>query len=100
MNQHRNYHYSITIQTHDEAVLHCLRALSQYAQIDGNKRIPWGGTKKQDWELDDHKATFHFSRTEYRNNFTKETKRLLPENLFKIEKTSDNDPAQPQNSEW
>lgn len=99
MSQHHNYHYSITVQTHDEAVLHCLRALSQYAQVDGNKRIPWGGTKKQNWELEDHKVTFYFSKTAYRNSFIEEVKRLLSESLFKIEKTNDNDPAQPQKSE-
>lgn len=98
MSQHSNYHYSITIKTDDEAVLHCLRALSQYAQINGNKRIPWGGTKKEDWNREGHRATFHFSKTEYRDNFTKEIKRLLSENLYKIEKTNDNDPAEPQNS--
>ena len=39
MSQHYLYHYSVTIKTDDEAVLHCLRSLSQYAQETGNARI-------------------------------------------------------------
>ena len=81
MNQHAEYHYSITIRTYDEAVLHCLRALSQYAQDTGNRRIPWGGTKKEDWELDNHCVTFHFSKPEYRDIFKKEVSRILPRSL-------------------
>ena len=96
MSQHDNYHYSVSILTDDEALLHCLRALSQYAQVDGNTRIPWGGTKKGDWERENHRATFRFSRTAYRNCFIKEIQRLLPNTLFKIVGTNDSDPAKPQ----
>jgi len=96
MNQHTKYHYSITIKTDDEALLHCLRALSQYAQATGNKRIPWGGTKKGDWERDNHCVTFHFSKPEYRNIFMKEVSRLLPRSLWKKIDEKDDDPAIPQ----
>jgi hypothetical protein len=64
MSQHAEYHYSVSIKTDDEAVLNCVRALSQYAQRSGNPRIPWGGTKKEDWKRDDHCVTFHFSKPE------------------------------------
>jgi len=43
MSQHAEFRYSVRIKTDDLAVLHCLRALSQFAQKTGNKRIPWGG---------------------------------------------------------
>ena len=87
---------SITIKTNDLAVLHCLRALSQYAQRTGNSRIPWGGTKKEDWERDNHCVTFHFSKPEYRSAFIHEAARLLPGELWGIIGTDDADPATPQ----
>lgn len=96
MKQHAKYHYSVTIKTDDEAVLQCLRALSQYAQITGNKRIPWGGTKKGDWEQHDHCVTFHFSEPEYRDSFMKETSRLLAKDLWRKVGENDSDPATPQ----
>jgi len=96
MNRHAKYHYSVTIKTDDEAILQCLRALSQYAQITGNKRIPWGGTKKRDWEKDNHRVTFHFSKREYRDSFIEEASRLLAIDLWKKVSENDNDPATPQ----
>jgi hypothetical protein len=96
MSQHLEYRYSITIKTDDDPVLHCLRALSQYAQISGNKRIPWGGTKKEDWERDGHRATFHFSQPTYRQIFIEQVSRILPKNLWEQVAESDHDPAAPQ----
>lgn len=96
MSQHYKYHYSVTIHTDDEAIVHCLRALSQYAQREGNVRIPWGGTKKQDWLRNRHSVTFHFSSPEYRKIFTDEASRLLPTVLWEIIDEDDNKPATPQ----
>lgn len=97
MNQHIEYHYSVTIKTDDEPVLNCLRALSQYAQVTGNNRIPWGRTKKEDWERDKHCVTFRFSTPEYREKFMNEVYRLfplsIPNNLWEKIKKNDNDPA-------
>jgi len=96
MSQHFKYHYSVTINTDDLAALHCLRALSQYAQVTGNKWIPWGGTNEEDWRRDDHCVTFHFSSPDYRESFVKEASRLLPRKLWKIVSESDNNPASPR----
>jgi hypothetical protein len=96
MSQHARYKYSVTIKTDDLAVLHCLRALSAYAQITGNTRIPWGGTKKSDWERDNHHVTFHFSKPEYRESFIKEVFRLLPKESWEEVSQSNNDPATSQ----
>lgn len=93
---HRDFHYSVTIQTDDLALLGCLRALSQHAQATGNARIPWGGTKKQDWERDRHHATFHFTSTTYRDDFLHHARRLLPEKMWRVTEQSDDDPASPQ----
>jgi hypothetical protein len=96
MSQHHLYHFSVTVHTDDLALLNCLRALSQHVQVTGNARIPWGGTKREDWEKQQHQATFRFSSDEYRVNFLKEAKRLLPSNLWKVIAQDDNDPASPQ----
>lgn len=96
MSEHDKYHYSIKIKTDDEAVLQCLRALSLYAQSTGNNRIPWGGTKKGDWERDNHRVTFHFSTPKYREKFLEEVFRLLPKKLWDKIDEKDNDPAIPQ----
>lgn len=96
MSQHSRYHYSITIKTDDEVVLHCLRALSQFAQKDGNVRIPWGGTKKRDWEGSYHEVKFHFSSPKYRRTFLEEARRLLSVELWKKLSENDSDPAKPQ----
>jgi hypothetical protein len=95
MSQHIKYKYSVTIKTDDLAVLHCLRALSAHAQLTGNSRIPWGGTKKGDWKRDNHHATFHFSKPEYRESFIEEASRLLPKDLWEKVGWSDDDPAKP-----
>lgn len=92
MNQHTLYHYSVTVETEDEVVLHCLRAISDYAQTLGNKRIVWGGTKKKDWQRNNHHVTFHFSNPEYRLTFKNGANRLMP-GKFRLVSESNNDPA-------
>ena len=96
MSQHAKYRFSITISTDDEAVLQCLRALSLYAQATGNNRIPWGGTKRKDWERGNHRITFHFSATEYRTKFKEEALRVLTLGSWQKIGERDDDPAIPQ----
>jgi hypothetical protein len=93
---HKEYHYSVTIHTDDLALLDCLRALSQHAQSSGNARIPWGGTKREDWQRRSHHATFHFSSTSYREEFLRQSRRLLPQDLWRLTAQRDDDPAKPQ----
>ena len=78
MIQHSKVHYRATVKTDDLAVLHCLRSISQYAQKNGNKRIPWGGTKKTDWQDAAHRVTFRFTSSDYRRDFFAQLDRLLP----------------------
>ena len=96
MTQHHLYHFSITVRTDDLALLNCLRALSAHVQVTGNARIPWGGTKKSDWESQQHQVTFRFSSDKYRQDFINESKRLLPQSAWSIVGQSDDDPAAPQ----
>ena len=93
---HAAYKYSITVTSDDLAVVNCLRSLSQYSQQSGNNRIPWGGTKDQDWKRDSHSVTFRFTTPEYRLGFVAEARRLLPVSLWSVVRESDNDPAHPQ----
>jgi hypothetical protein len=96
MSDHALHKFSVTVHTDDLAVVGCLRALAQYSQKTGNNRIPWGGTKDQDWQRDKHQVTFRFSSPTYRDGFLIEIRRLLPENLWTVSQTSDSDPALPQ----
>lgn len=96
MSLHSTYRFSVTLHSEDLAVVNCLRALSQYSQATGNNRIPWGGTKDQDWKREKHNVTFHFSAPEYRAQFLAEAKRLLPASLWSVSAQSDNDPAKRQ----
>jgi hypothetical protein len=96
MNEHQRFKYSATIHTEDEAVLNCLRALAQFTSRDGNARISWGGTKKQQWESAGHTAAFRFTSPEWHNHFLVEYARLLPHDLWHMTSNSDNDPATPQ----
>jgi len=95
MSEHSQYRYSITVETNDEVVLHCLRAISQYAQEEGYKQIAWGGTSKKDWLQNNNRVTFHFSKPEYRITFKNEAFRLM-RTLWRVICESDNDPATPQ----
>ena len=94
--QHAHYRYSVTIRTDDHALLGCFRALSQHCQHSGNVRIPSGGTKDEDWERDDHRVTFRFTRPRYRQDFVEQANRIFPHELWQEVGRSDNDPAIPQ----
>ena len=96
MSQHAQYHYSVTIGSNDLAVVGCLRSLAQHCQQSGNPRIPWGGTKKEDWLAAGRRVTFRFSNATYREDFLAQAKRLLPTGLYKVESMDDVDPATPQ----
>lgn len=93
---HADYKFSVTMKSDDLALVNCLRALSAHSQRTGNTRIPWGGTKEEDWRRDGHCVTFHFNRKDYRSSFMGEVSRLLPGNLWSVVNQSDNDPAKKQ----
>ena len=93
---HAAYKFSVTVKSDDLAVVNCLRSLSQYSQKSGNNRIPWGGTKDEDWKRAGNTVTFRFTTTEFRSGFVAECRRLLPCPLYSVVRESDNDPARPQ----
>ena len=67
-----------------------------YSQKTGNNTIPWGGTKNEDWNRDDHTVTFRFTSQEYREGFMKKINQLLTKDLWMVVEKSDDNPAQPQ----
>jgi hypothetical protein len=93
---HSKYKYSATVYSEDLAVVNCLRALAQFSQKTGNNRIPWGGTKDEDWKRDGSRVTFRFTNEEYRTGYLNEIRRLLPQHLWSVTQQNDNDPAKPQ----
>lgn len=96
MGQHSAYRFSVTVQASDIPVLNCLRALADYAQSTGNKRIAWGGTTDDAWRRAGKTVTFHFSQAKYRDAFKREVSRLLPSDLWSVTSERDDDPAVPQ----
>lgn len=95
MTEHESYRFSVTVASDDLAVIGCLRALAQYSQKTGNNRIPWGGTKDDDWRRAGIRITLRFDSRTYRDGFLNEAERLLGANWTKVAK-SDDDPARHQ----
>src|SRR5437588_9002786 len=93
---HADYRFSVTLCTDDRAVVNCLRALSQISQLEGNVRIPWGGTKDADWERDGREVTFRFTSAAYHQEFVEVAGRVLRPGLCREVRRSDSDPATPQ----
>ncbi len=93
--EHEKYHFSATCHTNDTAVLHCLRALCQYAEQGKHPQIGWGGTKQSIWKKSKGEFTVRFTHPVFRDTFLKEAERLLPK-LWTLVKTHDGDPASPQ----
>jgi len=93
---YKRYHYSATFHTDDEAVLHCLRALCQWAQRDERSpNIGWGGTGKAQWQAQGNKATLRFTSGKRRKEWIEKARVLLP-SQWNLIGTNDNDPASRQ----
>jgi hypothetical protein len=88
--------FSITCHTDDLAIVHCLRSLCEFAEEDGLPQIGWGGTKRSNWESDNHQITLRFTNPRYREAFINEARRLLPKGSWSEVRRSDNDPAHRQ----
>jgi len=92
---HNLFKYSITCKTDDIAVLHCLRALCQFAEKHRKPQIGWGGTGESDWRSKKGQFTLRFTSPIYREFFVKEAHRIL-NGYWSVVDTNDNDPAYPQ----
>lgn len=85
--------FSVTCYTDDLAVVHCLRALCQYAEKECRPQIAWGGTTEKAWRRDGRRITLRFTEPLFRDKFLQEAMRLLPEGSWQETGRSDNDPA-------
>jgi hypothetical protein len=88
--------YSITCSTDDLAIVHCLRALCEFAITDVRPQIGWGGTKATEWRAAGNQITLRFTTHESRERFVQEARRLLPAGSWAEVSRSDNDPAKRQ----
>ena len=91
-------HFSITCRTPDLAVVHCLRALCEFAEEKVRPQIGWGGTTARAWKSAGGRITLRFSDPAYRDRFVAEANRLLPAGTWAEVARSDADPAQRQRS--
>lgn len=92
---HQLYRYSATCNTSDLAVLHCLRALCQFAEKGRYPQIGWGGTKESLWRASGGNFTVRFTLPKYREVYISEASRLL-KGYWTLVRTNDNDQATPQ----
>ena len=87
------YRYSITVETQDDAVLFCLRALWQYAERHPLPEFAELATTDE-WRLSDGRVTFRFSNAYNRGDFLGEATRLLAGKWTRLA-SSDNDAPSP-----
>jgi hypothetical protein len=93
--EHNLFRYSITCKTNDLAVLHCLRALCQFAEKHKRPQIGWGGTGESKWRADSGQFILRFTKPEYREQFIEEANRLFSD-YWTLISIHDNDSASPQ----
>lgn len=92
MDDYKKFRFSVTCETKDSPVLHCLRALCQWAEEHPKPQIGWGGTTKKRWDVDHGKFRLRFTKPEYRQSFIKKAEELFSGRWTMIA-TNDNDPA-------
>ena len=92
IDDYKRYRFSVTCETADRAVLHCLRALCQWAEQYRKKQIGWGGTGDSSWQTAGGQFTLRFTSPDFRERFVQEANRLLPGH-WRVVSRNDNDPA-------
>ena len=94
-NDHLKFHFSITCHTLDLAVVHCLRAICEWAETHPKRQIAWGGTGKKEWKDSGGKITLRFTSQGNRKNFEEKAAELLATRWTIVSKRDD-DPAAPR----
>ena len=89
------FRYSITVETQDDAVLFCLRGLSEFAErspaaVGALDRSATGESRTHDGRF-----TFRFSTADNRGDFLGEATRLLAGKWTRVALSDDDPPARP-----
>jgi hypothetical protein len=92
---HAKYHFSVTVQTADVAVLHCLRGLCQHWAGGPYPQMGWGGSDLDSWRSGNGKVVFRFASAAGRSSFVADANRLLGQHWQEVTR-SDSDPASPR----
>ena len=71
------FRYSITCRSADEAVLHCLKALADFAEGGGHKRSAWVDAAVAAWDRDQDLVTLRFTTQSNRDAFRRKARELL-----------------------
>ena len=87
------FRYSITLETQDDAVLFCLRALWQYAERHPMPPTTRDLTVTGEWRLGDGRVTFRFSNPYNRGDFLGEATRLLAGKWTRLGLSDDDPPV-------
>src|SRR2546426_11060651 len=94
------FHYSITCETDDLAILHFLRALCEFAERQHPyPQIGWCGTGQDEWWGAGNRIALRFMASENRDAFVRAAHELLPESSWSEVRRSDHDPAERQTTE-
>jgi len=88
--------FSITCHSDDLAVVHCLRALCEFAERSVLGQIAWGGTGAEAWRAHGNRITPRFSDPAFRDAFVTAATDVLQPGLWAEVQRSDNDPAKRQ----
>src|SRR5579863_2282779 len=94
---HQAYTFSAAFRTEDLAVLHCLRALCQWAQVGakvGSPGIGWGGSSEEEWACSGHASKVRFTSESRRQKWIHKATELLSQR-WTLLRVDDNDPATP-----
>jgi hypothetical protein len=86
------YRYSITVETQDDAVRFCLRALWQYAE---RQPLPHDAelATTSEWRVGDGRITFRFSNPNNRGDFLGEATRLFAGKWTRLASSDDDAPG-------
>jgi hypothetical protein len=86
------FKFSVTCHSTDLAVVHCLRALAQWAEQHPYPQIGWGGSGEKEWQGSSGTFVLRFTDEQYRRTFIDKGTELLPQR-WKVISTDDANPA-------
>lgn len=89
--QYQKFRYSITCRSSEEAVLHCLKALADYAEGGGHKNHTCLEASMAEWNRPD-RVTLRFTSENNRSAFSKLARELLGDRWAQYDARDDDPP--------